>query len=84
MRKKNYYKLLYGNLKPVECVGTFKEIRFALTKTIQKIDKKDLPFLLKYYDDNFEKLDIDILSFYNENNNIPKEFEKILKGKILK
>jgi len=73
----------YGETKPFECVGTYKEIRYAITKTIEKIDG-NLPFLLKYYNDNFEKVNSNLLEYYNENNNLPEEFEKILKGKILK
>ena len=73
----------YGETKPFECVGTYDEIRYAITKTIEKIDG-DLPTLLKYYDDKFEKVNSNLLEYYNENNNLPEEFEKILKGKILK
>lgn len=77
-----------GNLKPFECVGTFEEIQFAITKTINEIENKNekLPYLLEYYKNNFElsKLkDNYLLKQYNENNNLPKEFNNILKGKIL-
>ena len=77
----------YGETKPFECVGTFKEIRYAVSKTIEYIKENSLnmPYLLKYYDDNFEKvLDDSILSYYNENNNLPKEFEEILKESLKK
>ena len=38
---------------------------------------------LKYYDDNFEKvLDDSLLKYYNNNNNLPEEFEKILKERL--
>lgn len=73
----------YGETKPFECVGTYKEIRYALTKTIQNLNGKKLPILLKYYDENFEKSTDELLKYYNENNNLPEEFAKILKGKIL-
>lgn len=73
----------YGDTKPFECVGTYEEIRYAITKTIENIDG-ELPFLLKYYNNNFEKVNSNLLKYYNENNNLPEEFEKILKGKILK
>ena len=72
----------YGETKPFECVGTFKEIRYAVSKTIEYIKENslDMPYLLKYYDDNFEKvLDDSLLKYYNNNNNLPEEFEKILK-----
>ncbi len=71
----------YGETKPFECVGTYSEIRFAITETIKKCDGK-LPFLLEYYKNNFELSKENLLTYYNENNNIPKEFEKILKSKL--
>jgi len=71
----------YGETKPFECVGTYEEVRYAISKTIQNING-ELPVLLKYYKDNFEMLDCDMLEFYNENNNLPKEFDEILRGKI--
>lgn len=73
----------YGETKPFECVGTYDEIRYAVTKTIGNVDG-ELPVLLKYYDENFEKVNSNLLEYYNENNNLPEEFDKILKGKILK
>lgn len=73
----------YGETKPFECVGTYNEIRYAVTKTIENVNGK-LPFLLKFYNENFEKVNSNLLEYYNENNNLPEEFEKILKGKILK
>lgn len=73
----------YGETKPFECVGTYQEIKYAITKTIENIKENELPYLLKYYDENFEKINDNLLNFYNENNNLPEEFEKILKGKIL-
>ena len=73
----------YGEIKPFECVGTYREIKYALTKTIENLKGKELPYLLKYYDENFEKVNDNLLEYYNEKNNVPDEFEKILKGKIL-
>lgn len=74
----------YSENKPFECVGTYDEIRFAVTKTIQNLElqKEELPYLLKYYKDNFELSNENLLKFYNENNNVPDEFEKILKNKL--
>lgn len=71
----------YGENKPFECVGTYEEVRYAVSKTIQNYKGK-LPFLLNYYQDNFELLETDILQNYNENNHLPKEFDEILRGKI--
>ena len=72
----------FANNKPFECVGTYKEVRFAISKTIEKTDGK-LPFLLQYYKDNFEFVqDDEILKFYNKNNNLPKGFSEILMKKL--
>lgn len=71
----------YAENKPFECVGTYEEVKFAVSKTIQKAQGK-LPFLLQYYQDNFEIIEGDFLTYYNENNHLPKEFDKILRGKI--
>lgn len=75
----------YGETKPFECVGTYSEIRFAITKTIENLEKQnmELPYLLEYYKNNFELSNENLLEFYNENNNLPKEFEEILKNKLL-
>ena len=72
----------YGENKPFECVGTYSEIRYALTKTIENLDG-NLPYLLKYYKENFELSKEELLSYYNKNNNVPEEFEKILKENLL-
>ena len=72
----------FGETKPFECVGTYREIRFAISETIKKCGEK-LPFLLNYYIENFKLTEEkELLSYYNENNNIPKEFENILKNKL--
>ncbi|MBR3697107.1 MAG: hypothetical protein IKM97_02385 [Clostridia bacterium] len=73
----------YGKVKPFECVGTFNEIKYAVTKTIENLGEQELPFLLKFYNENLEKINDNLLNYYNENNNLPEEFAKILKGKIL-
>ena len=72
----------YGEIKPFECVGTYQEVRYAISKTIQN-ENSNLPYLLQYYKDNFELIDDEMLKCYNENNNLPKEFDEILKEKIL-
>ena len=71
----------FGENKPFECVGTYNEIRYALTKTIEKLNGK-MPFLLEYYKNNFELSKEELLNYYNEDNNLPENFEKILKNRI--
>ena len=74
----------HSDWKPFECVGTFEEINFAVSKTIQNLKEQELPFLLKYYQENYELYDLseDITKRYNEENNLPKELDNILKGAI--
>ena len=74
----------YGEVKPFECVGTFDEVKFAVTKTISNVGEENLPFLLKYYKENFElyNLNEDKLHYFNEVNNVPEEFKDILKRRI--
>ncbi len=72
----------YGEKKPFECVGTYQEIRYAISKTIQN-GNQELPFLLQYYKTHFPMVEEDMLHFYHPKNNLPKEFDEILRGKIL-
>lgn len=72
----------YGETKPFECVGTYEEVRYALTKTIKKLD--NLPYLLDYYKQNFELEDLDkcLEKKYNTQNNLEPKFEKIIKDAL--
>ena len=76
----------YGEVKPFECVGTSEEVNYAISKTIKQleIEGKELPYLLNYYKENYKLVDTntDIEKRYNEENNVPKEFEKLLKDLI--
>lgn len=78
----------YGKTKPFECVGTYDEVKFAITKTIENLqsENKKLPYLLDYYKNNYNLVDtsIDITKTYNEENNLPKNLEEVLKKEILK
>lgn len=77
----------YGKIKPFECVGTYEEVNFAISKTIQNLKSKNtnLPYLLDYYNKNYQLVDtsVDIITKrYNKQNNLPKEFDKILRKAI--
>ena len=74
----------YGETKPFECVGTYSEVNWAISKTIKDIGDNDLPFLLKYYKENYplDNLADDKLTYFNDNNNVPEEFIKLLKERI--
>lgn len=73
-----------GETKPFECVGTFEEVNFAISLTISKLGDKYLPYLLKYYKENFKLSDIsnDITKRFNEENNLTKEQLELLKKEI--
>lgn len=75
-----------GDTKPFECVGTFEEVCFAITKTIDNLQKqnKPLPYMLEYYKNNFELSDLsnDLTKLFNEDNNLTEEQSEILKERL--
>lgn len=75
-----------GENKPFDCVGTFEEVNFAISKTIRNIEKqnKQLPYLLKYYKDNYNLVntDNDITMRYNNDNNLNEEQNDVLRKEV--
>ena len=99
-----------GETKPFECVGTYEEVCFAISKIISNLLNKSsleneisvgqtdvrttetseisaeskLPYLLKYYKDNFKlvNLENDLTKKYNNENNLTEVQNKILKEEI--
>lgn len=75
-----------GETKPFDCVGTFEEVNFAISKTIENVikEKGELPYLLKYYKDNFELVDTskDITLRYNTDNNLNEEQNDMLRKEV--
>lgn len=85
----NTYKELIGDAKtkPFECVGTINEVRYASSLVINKLEqeKEELPYLLKYYKDNYDLvLDDSIKSNFNNENNLDDIFIDILKKELNK
>lgn len=79
------FKELIGvtEVKPFECVGTINEAKYAVSLLIDKLDKKRLPFLLNYYYKNYDLfLDGSSILEYNNENNIPEEYEKLVKEEL--
>ncbi len=76
-----------GETKPFDCVGTFDEVNFAISKTIENIEneQKELPFLLAYYKENYDLVDTtnDITKMYNNENNLNEEQNAILRKEVL-
>ena len=74
----------FGETKPFECVGTYSEIRYSVSEVIKSLDAdgKDLPYLLNYYKEKYELSNEELLKYYNNEHNVPEEFEKILKERL--
>lgn len=71
-----------GKTKPFECVGTYEEVKYAITRTISKLDK--LPYLLNYYKENYELEDLNksLETKYNDQNNLDDKFIEIVKNAL--
>ncbi len=74
----------YKETKPFECVGTIEEVRYALSLTINKLDK-NLPFLLKYYKEKCDlSLDNDFEHKFNLENNLEQKFIDLIDKEVNK
>ena len=75
-----------GETKPFDCVGTYEEVNFAISKTIENLGNEELPYLLKYYKDNYNLVDtkIDITKLYNDENNLTDEQNEMLRKEVFK
>lgn len=73
-----------GETKPFECVGTYEEVNFAISKTIDNIGNDNLPYLLKYYKENYQLMDtsIDLTKKYNDENNLSDEQNDLLRKEV--
>ncbi len=75
-----------GETKPFDCVGTFEEVNFAICKTIENIEEKEmeLPYLLKYYKDTYSLIDTsnDLTQRYNKDNNLNEDQDAILRKEV--
>ncbi|MBE5939253.1 MAG: hypothetical protein E7266_02550 [Lachnospiraceae bacterium] len=86
------FKKLIGLVdeKPFECVGSRDEINLSLVLTINKMDTMgiELPTLLKYYRktglyDSYMREGNKLNRYYDENNLLPEEFDKVLKEQCI-
>ena len=68
----------YTKVKPFECVGECDEVKWAISKAIRK-NENNLPYLLKYYKENYPLFSMDLLNTYNEDNLIPDDFLGVVK-----
>jgi len=81
------FKELLGkeNVKPFDCVGTFEEIEYAITKCIKNLGDTNLPFLLQYYKDNYYNeniLKMDLENYYDNENSLNEYYTKIVKDAL--
>lgn len=73
------------NVKPFDCVGTFEEVNYAITKCIKQNEGHNLPFLLNYYKENYYDetiLELNLEKRFNEENSLSPEDIKIVKEAI--
>lgn len=72
----------HGETKPFECVGTYEEVKYAITKVINKGER--LPYLLEYYKNNYplENTSKKFETMYNTENNLDEHFETLLKKEL--
>ncbi len=78
----NTFKEIIGEteVKPFDCVGTIEEAKYSVSLLIDKLDKENLPFLLDYYYKNYDlELDGSNILKYNDENNIPEKYERLVK-----
>lgn len=79
---KTFIELLgFGETKPFECVGTYGEVRYAISLLIEKQDH--LPYLLKYYKEHYpleleEKYELK----FNNMHNLDEHFLNIIKEEL--
>ena len=86
----HYFNQLIGkeNRKPFECIGTVEEVNIALCMTIAKEDKKNLPYLLKYYTglDNYKKYKYkspeNLLNRFHSKHFLSSDLKKLLMTQI--
>ena len=72
----------YSETKPFECVGTYLEVRYALSLTINKLGD-NLPYLLKYYKDCFGlELHTRYETEFNLENNLDDKFIELIKKEV--
>lgn len=73
----------YSETKPFECVGTYEEVRYAVSLVIKR--GGELPYLLSYYKEHYPlELNMDFKKQYNMEHNIPQEFEYLVKKELEK
>lgn len=72
----------YAETKPFDCIGTIREVRYAVSKTIESY-KGRLPYLLSYYQENYPLyLGDNPECDYNSLHNVNQHFEQIIQREL--
>ncbi len=79
-----------GKFKPLECVGTKEESLVTFYLSWKKTHRREeIPFLLKHFEKkilvrhpNLEEESRKVMNSWNNQHNLPKDFEKILKRRF--
>lgn len=83
------FKKLTGMVdeKPFECVGSRDEVNFAVSAAVKNIinSGKKMPFLFDFYMNTelykkYSSKENTLYTYYNEKNNLPEEFDKIMRN----
>ncbi|WP_434581252.1 hypothetical protein MLC52_03020 [Sulfurimonas sp. NW15] len=69
-------------VKPFECVGTYDEVNYALSKKYYSYSQQELPSLLKTYKP--KNMEYPLHVNYDGQNNLPQKFKKNLKSHVEK
>ena len=64
--------------KPLECVGTYEEVKLSLCETIKRGEYKQLPVLLAYFQGRVDCAAVQISEDF-EDHNLPPEYEAALR-----
>ena len=67
-------------VKPFECVGTYDEVNYALSKKYASYEKEQLPYLLKNYTPKAMEYDLEVE--YDGENNLPEKFKEVLREHV--
>ena len=68
--------------KPFECVGTIDEVNYVVNNLFNK--REDLPYLLKYYKENYlvAKPDNNVITKLNEEHNVPLDLYELIRKEL--
>lgn len=69
-------------VKPFECVGTYDEVNYALSKKYYSYAQQELPYLLKTYKP--KNMSYTLHVNYDGQNNLPEKFKEKLKSHVAK